>query len=415
MFRTRTPRIALAPLLLFLIGSCAAAPCRADTVATEAARQLARKVAAQLADTKPSFYLVMQDLTGQLSTAELNDVQQVCAAELRANSLRQSAEASANVAIRFTLSEDMNERLWVADFTRDGKTAVAFAAFKRSEGSSAPAFAARTIRIQPQLLYEQVDPILDFVVTSKFTDGTATGIAVLGTDSVSFHNWSDGQWHLGKVLPISHEASSTRDPRGHLSIDQKQGKLWAGVPGTFCESDALAIAPPTCKSSERWVFMIALELIVVQEPVAGRNFFHDTDPRFNPNLQFYSSADVVADAGKQGKLVAGLDGRLSFLRGRDAPVAVSGPFGSDLLEATSPCTGQAVLLFTGHGDYTMTDQLQAFELIGKQTVAAGVAADLPGPITALLGDFRFEPVHAVVRNLRTGHYEAYQISLSCNY
>jgi hypothetical protein len=78
------------------------------------------------------------------------------------------------------------------------------------------------------------------------------------------------------------------------------------------------------------------------------------------------------------------------------------------LEILMPQNGCGAALATGPGDYTQTDWVQAFS-VKPPGLAISNKLDFPGPILALRGGSGGS--RAIVRNLKTGNYEAY--SLSC--
>ena len=76
-------------------------------------------------------------------------------------------------------------------------------------------------------------------------------------------------------------------------------------------------------------------------------------------------------------------------------------------EMLMPQNGCGGALAAGSGDYTQTDSLQAFS-VKPAGIAISNKLDFPGPILALRGGLGESRV--IVRNLKTGNYEAYSIS-----
>ena len=72
------------------------------------------------------------------------------------------------------------------------------------------------------------------------------------------------------------------------------------------------------------------------------------------------------------------------------------------------------LLVTRPGDWTQPDAIQAFEIIERQVVAISQPVEFDGPVTALWPASDGKSVAAVVRNLKTGQYEAYRLTISCS-
>jgi hypothetical protein len=80
---------------------------------------------------------------------------------------------------------------------------------------------------------------------------------------------------------------------------------------------------------------------------------------------------------------------------------------------TSPCDSTDWRLEAGGSDWTNPDLLQAIPNgTGKQGSAA-VMSEFPGPILSINGEQNPNSALIVVRNLRTGNYEVYKITLAC--
>ena len=99
---------------------------------------------------------------------------------------------------------------------------------------------------------------------------------------------------------------------------------------------------------------------------------------------------------------AGADGSLMVEVPHDFPAAEKGT------EILMPQNGCGAALATGPGDFTQPDSVQAFSM-KPAGLAISSKVDFPGPVLALRGGSGSS--RAIVRNLKTGNYEAY--SLSC--
>jgi hypothetical protein len=89
-------------------------------------------------------------------------------------------------------------------------------------------------------------------------------------------------------------------------------------------------------------------------------------------------------------------------------------WGSDVVSLKSACGAGTQLLVSAAGDDTVADSLHAYEMVDREPneVAAQLAMD--GPITALWPSADASSATAVVRNLQTGQYDAYNITIACN-
>lgn len=102
-----------------------------------------------------------------------------------------------------------------------------------------------------------------------------------------------------------------------------------------------------------------------------------------------------------------------MVRGDRGSIATIPGLGSDLVTLTSDCGNGWQLLATKPGDWTASDSVQAYEFENTQAIPVGRAIDFDGPVTALWPSESGKMAHAIVRNLKSGFYEAYSISITC--
>ncbi len=90
---------------------------------------------------------------------------------------------------------------------------------------------------------------------------------------------------------------------------------------------------------------------------------------------------------------------------------------SALIDAA--CRSTAKILATGTGDYTQPDTIQAFDDVSGAPIPSSNELNFPGPVLVLHEFIDVYPsvnrktVTAIVRDLRTGNYEAYHLSATC--
>lgn len=85
--------------------------------------------------------------------------------------------------------------------------------------------------------------------------------------------------------------------------------------------------------------------------------------------------------------------------------------GGQAAKIRNECTGTDLFLLTGLGDDTEPDSIQAFQKSSSGAIAGSNEVYLPGPVVAL--HFLSEFPRAIIRNLKTGNYEAYRLFTSC--
>jgi hypothetical protein len=80
----------------------------------------------------------------------------------------------------------------------------------------------------------------------------------------------------------------------------------------------------------------------------------------------------------------------------------------------SGCDAGSQVLSSGPGDFAEPDSVQAFEWHDRTPVAVSDEVNFPGPVSFhRISNFEAPVATAVVRNLQTGNYEAYRLSISC--
>jgi hypothetical protein len=80
---------------------------------------------------------------------------------------------------------------------------------------------------------------------------------------------------------------------------------------------------------------------------------------------------------------------------------------------TPSCGAGGWKLLTDGSDWTTGDLLQVVPESSRQKGSAAVGSDFPGPILSINGDQNPSSALVVTRNLRTGNYEVYKITLAC--
>ena len=395
--------LAILALLFFLAvpsvsfaqsGAASASPPAAAGSAsfTDAAKQLAAKVAAAL-PPRGAITLEVRNLSS-LNAAEVAAARRALEAELQARGLLLNDDSEERVSVRVTFSENLQGYLWAADWTRKDSAQIAIVALSRPTGSAQSSLASLLV-LRRQLIWEQEEPILDLVIQALGADREPT-LLVLEPSRLATYKKHGGSWQPDRLYALARSSSSLRDMRGRLRITAKSVEI------TFAgDSCVLSQEPGTgveCHSVEQpW------------PPSAGRiveRMEKKTPPAF-------SETGLRAD-GRLVIAIAGMDGLARLYEQGADPVAAVPGWGSDLLAVQSPCGSGSQLLVTGTEDFTVPDVVQAYEIHDRQAGAVSPPMEVPGPVTAL---FPFgsdlEKAIAVVRNLKTGRYEAHQLSISC--
>ncbi len=421
--RARIPRAALVFLGLcaFVCGGIGAPIVRADDAANEAARELARKLEAQL-DPKQAISIQIQDLTGELTSADYAGVVTAFTSELFSHGFRVISDGSIEPTVRLTLSAISNSRLWIAEFSRDARPEVILISFAKGDGRVVPTETG-SLRIERRLIFEQADPILDFAVIKR-KDAAPAKILILGTENLAMFDQIDSHWRFVKSVPIPHKSPIPRDPRGMLFIHKQNDSFFAGTFGTTCDGDFRPGLSLKCNTpSFGWSFAIAPDAIFIEGLVKNRNFFQPilggqsastSQGQAAPQRPNSYSWEILGWSGDTVIIEARLDGRIWLQLGEERSLPLALTLGSDITRIGGGCVNDTAILATGGLDYTNTDQMQIFQITDRRLDAVGSASEVSGPINSLHHSGS-DPVRAVVHNLKTGNYEAYEITLACDH
>ena len=243
-------------------------------------------------------------------------------------------------------------------------------------------------------LFEQERPILDVAL------GEA-GLFVLDPQALSLYARRQEDWEMKRSVPLSRTEGWPRDLRGRLQLQDESLKVY--LPGMMCTGAPGPELSLECKDdAAAWPTELGTADIA-----RGKNFFS-----MNKVPPFFTVA-AVEDLGGLLWVFAGLDGRAHFRDWSLEPAGTISGWGSDVAGIRSGCGNGRQILATRSGDPTEPDAIQAFEIAGRQPVAVSLPAEFPGPVTALWRDATGSRAVAVSRDLRTGGYVAFHLSISC--
>jgi hypothetical protein len=277
------------------------------------------------------------------------------------------------VDVTLTISENVRGYILVAEIRRESESIVEMAEFQPAMSATTPARAPFTI--ESKQLWEQETQILDIALL-------ADTLLVLDTAGLARYERRDGKWQRVTAfdLPVV-----VRDPRGRLETNADS--ILIHEPGMTCTVPIRMSAAPECRDGGRFK--------------AARNTLDLHDWRG----EFFASSDAGADT-----LVAELDGRIHIYDDDHAPQAVFDGWGSDFA-AIAACGGRHIVASSA-GDNPASDSIALYDIANHAPVRISEPVALSGPVTALwsAGDGAM----AVVRNLSTGKYAAYNLTLDCS-
>jgi hypothetical protein len=351
-----------------------------------------------------------------LSAALSDDIRRNLLTQLAVTGVRFVSAEQAAVSVRVTLSEDLRNYVWVAEIRQgENAPAVVMVSLPRSAVIAIePAVAAMVLR--EVSLWSQPERILDVALIGS----NPAHMLVLEANGVTFYRMQESRWMVEQSLPIAHSRPWPRDLRGRLLLrsvgDKDTDHLFdAYLPGVYCRSSGGESPAMTCfESNDPW----PIEADGFNQSAtftSSRNFFSGA---FSPGAgtqtrapAFYSAAAVPRDPSTWW-LLAAVDGSVHLLDGVTDQVVEKVKWGSDIASLRSGCGSGWQVLATGAGA-GRNDAVQAFEVPGRQPVAASMPLEVSGAVTALWTGSDGSSVVAVVHNSETGRYEAFRLTLTC--
>ena len=384
--------------LLYLIPLGAIA---ADDV-TGAARELARKTAAFAGRGAPVSVTwrnisSLESTAAQARTAFESALQE---AGSRVSDLSPAAE------VHVTVSENLSQFLLVEEASKGDEHQVWIASWKRSGAAAA---LTPGVALEKKLLWEQDEQILDIAFP-------ASGMLVLSRSSVTLYARAGAQWEPQRSVPLPAPSKPwPADPRGHLRL--KGSSFQALLPGTQCDGSWEPALTLDCHASdEAWVLESGSRALLLASLTPARNYFDGrvtTQTGQRKTVPPFFSVASVESQGRMLWLLAGIDGRTQIFDGSLDPVGASTtPWGSDIAGTDAHCGAGSQVLATRPGDRGQPDAVQAFGIVDRTPEPLTEEAEFPGPVLALWTSGG-NAVTVVVRDLRTGKYAAYVLTVVC--
>jgi hypothetical protein len=408
--RVRFPRAALVIVGLIAFVCCGVgAPCaRADEAANEAARELGRKLATQIDVKQTRFQIDLSDATKESSFKEVMEMMEAFRSTFLPAGYRPPAASFASVRISITLTKNVTQRLLIARYEKDGTTVVEIVSLSLADAASG-AGVTYSVRIETQIEFVQAAPLLDFAVLSR-QDDSPSEVLALGIGNIALMNQANGRWQVKDSLEIPESAPVARDVRGRLVVTGDTFET--GVGGTFCRGTVSPEFKMNCDpKAGKWVFKLIGGDSLHQNPIPGSNRF------LAGVIPYPSPREIFAEAsGRIGTLefrvTADSEGRTWLSTGGKGPETIDSAWG-DEFATLEQCVDRAAFLAAGRGDFSTPDFLQVVGNLENGITETSPVFNLPGPVMALWSESPGSPVRAVVHNLKTGLYEAHQITLSC--
>jgi hypothetical protein len=350
----------------------------------EAAAQLAARISSLL-PRHPTVSLEFENLSS-MTHGDLSTFGRALEEQLRRSGLPMTA-TQPEVRARVTISENDRGLLLVAEIlTGDTRTVVMQPWIAPPLSETKP-----RVRILRRPLWDQPEPMLDLLLLNSESE-----LVVLSPTAVSDFRLADGKWTQTGVAALSLARPPARDPRGR--IESTPGGFRVYLPDTTCSGALQPMLTVACTpGNEAW-------------PVNPR------DPSFV--VRWITDRNVLESPSFQSAFYAGANGWFSTTGHRimdraGNTLAVAEAWGTDFANIESSCVSNPTVLASGSSDNPDRDQAQAFEIASGRATPVSEPASLAGPITALWPAETAGQATLVIRNSKTGNYEASRLGVAC--
>jgi hypothetical protein len=314
-------------------------------------KALAEKIAAAV---KPSRTISLEVKNiSSLGASEVEAVRVGLEKELASSGLQLGSSGG---AVEVTLSEDVESYIWVTEIRRNEKQEIsprALIVLVSKVTTISTGEKIESLALSKRLVWQQPTEFLDFLIAERPTTVMSSTLVILEPDRLVYYRSTTQQWQLQQAIPFPHTGHGNRDFQGRISTSFQ--KVWG--PGGECSGD---LGDPTTVKCSPKITMLAGAHVVVKIP------------------------------------------------GYEA-------YQSELL--SERCGDKSVALVSGNGDWTQPDSLQGYlfsDVVNPNAVPSGGPLGFDGPIMSMQTDDR-ESVRVIVRNLKTGNYEGYVVTATCNH
>jgi hypothetical protein len=263
------------------------------------------------------------------------------------------------------------------------------------------------VSLSKKLVWEQEEQILDLAI-----EGDA--MLVLGPSRVVLLARYEDRWEPRATARLTQPGAWPRDLRGRLRLSVPHFDVF--LPGIACQGTTEPELTLDCRPGDRpWPLASGSRATLAANFAAGRNYFdgrvtmptgaaHTAPPFF--------SAAAIEERAATDWVLALADGRTELFDSSFNTLAPLPTWGSDVAGIDARCGGPSQVLATRASDTAEPDAIQSWTIVDRAASPATAPLPLPGPVTALWPAAP-DAALAVVRNLSSGRYEAYVVTLVC--
>jgi hypothetical protein len=367
----------------------------------------------------------------RISTDEIPAIRRALEEALKARGVQASGAESANT-IRVTLSENIRERLWVAEIVEGNETRLAMIRF--DAGAPHQEVSTSEITLHKQAVLTTTEPVLAALEI-------ADSYIVIEPEEIVIYVHSASGWQEQNRVGIGQKMPLPRDPRGVIFPTPDGQGFAASVAGMACSGSVQQASPPAnwalhChESDDPWLLASpqpadtnsaasenfnALPIRAFYN--AARNYFTGViTPSLGADLPPYYNAVLIPRPDGAGLLINGIDSKVQLVEAAAIKsIAGTRDWGSDFAALHTGCGAGAQgiqIIVSGSGE-ALADSLRAYEIPALEAIPASTPLAMDGTVTALWTAPDGKSVFAVVRkpanSCQADLYEVDRVTASCN-
>jgi hypothetical protein len=364
-----------------------------------------------------------------VSSDEIPAIRRLLEQDLKTRGVLASDAEGANT-VRVTLSENVRERLWVAEVVEGNETRVAMV--RVEPGTAQQSQPKSGLALRKQVAITTNEAVLAALEI-------AGGLVTIQPEEIVIYGHAAEGWREQKRVGIGQKKPLPRDPRGIILPSANGSGFEVSVAGMVCSGSYLPAQPAgdwtvlCCESDDPWTIVqppvaqtgsatqgTATQMDVSVTPMkafynAARNYFTGA-VNFSLGVDlppFYSAAQIIRSASSAPLLIGGIDGKVQILEGSALkPVAGTRDWGSDFAALHSGCGAGMQIVVSGSGE-AAGDSLRAYELPAQEAFPASASLAMDGTVTALWTAPDGNSVFAVVHGA-ADQYEVDRVTALCN-
>jgi hypothetical protein len=350
-----------------------------------------------------------------ISTDEIPAIRRLLEQDLKTHGVLASGAESANT-IRVTLSENVRERLWVAEVIEGNETRVAMVHVDRGTAQQTASTGGITLRRQAVLSTSA--PVLAALETSS-------GYVVVAPEEIVIFAHSADGWREQRRVGIGQKKAMARDPRGVILPSADGLGFEASLAGVACSGSYQQTDWTVhCRESDDpWPIShgdsASGAAAIKAFYNAARDYFTGVvTPNVGADLPAFYSAALLPRPDGAGLLTNSIDGKVQLAEsGALKTVAGTRDWGSDFAALRSGCGAGMQIIASGSGE-AIADSVRAYELPASEAIPASAPLAMEGTVTATWSAPDGKSVFAVVRKAaeqgQPDSYEVDRVTANCN-